>query len=168
MRKLSKAVPLIAAIFSFCLSGHSQAKEENENLHLRVAYETVFVSRTTRAYNEVLPNLARRAKSRLIDANPDLKGPIEEEVDAVALKLAERQAELDLDIARAWADRFTIEELREISAFFATPTGTKFAKSNTELIAAGLDAARRWGSKMGEELILNVEARLRERGFEIR
>lgn len=135
--------------------------------HLNIAYETVFITRTTRAYGEVLPNLARRVKARLSERSPNLKEAIERAVDDVALALAERQGELDLLIARSWAERFSEQELRDISTFFATPTGTKLARANTELIASGLDIARQWGQQMGIEMVRAVTEKLKKQGHEL-
>ena len=142
-------------------------KPEISQRHLNIAFETVFITRTTRAYGEVLPNLARRVKARLAERYPKLKEPIEQAVDEVALTLIERQGELDLMIARSWAERFSEQELRDISAFFATPTGAKLAKANTELIAAGLDIARQWGQQMGVEMVRAVTEKLKKQGHKL-
>lgn len=142
-------------------------KPEIEQRHLNIAFETVFITRTSRAYGEVLPNLARRVKARLVERSPKLKEQIERAVDEVALTLVERQGELDLLIARSWAERFSIQELRDISAFYATPTGTKLAKANTELIATGLDIAREWGQQMGIEMVQVVTENLKKQGHEL-
>lgn len=142
-------------------------KPEIAQRHLNVAFETVFITRTTRAFGEVLPNLARRVKARLIERSPELKDPIERAVEKVALALAERQGELDLLIARNWAERFSIQELRDISAFYATPTGAKLAKANTELIAAGLDIARQWGQQIGSEMVRAVTENLKKQGHQL-
>ena len=142
-------------------------KPEIEQRHLNVAFETVFITRTSRAYGEVLPNLARRVKARLVKRSPKLKKQIERAVDEVALTLVERQGELDLLIARSWAERFSLQELRDISAFFATPTGTKLAKANTELIATGLDIAREWGQQMGIEMMQAVTENLKKQGHQL-
>jgi len=135
--------------------------------HLDLAFQAVFISRTLRAFDEVLPNLVRRTENQLIEKHPNLKADIIRTVDAVALELAERQTELDLVIARRWAGRFSIEELREITAFYATPTGTKFAKQNVELIAEELDAARVWGAEIGRELVSQVRQKLKAEGHDL-
>lgn len=142
-------------------------KPEISQRHLNVAYETVFITRTSRAYNEVLPNLARRVKARLSERYPDLEKPISNTVDEVALALTEHQGELDLMIARSWAERFSEAELRDISAFYATPTGAKLAKANTELIAAGLDIAQQWGERMGIRMLRTVTEKLQNQGHKL-
>jgi len=142
-------------------------KKEISQRHLNIAFETVFISRTTRAFSEVLPNLARRVKARLIKSYPKLEQPIIDAVDDVAFTLANRQGELDQLIARQWAERFSEQELRDISAFYATPTGTKLAKTNTALIAAGLDIARDWGQQMGSEMVSAVTERLKKQGHKL-
>lgn len=135
--------------------------------HLNLAYQAVFISRTSRAYNEIVPNLARRAKEQLIEQHPNLKNDISRSVNDVALQLADRQAELDLAISRNWAQRFSKRELKEIAAFYATPTGTKLAKQNTELIAAGLEEARKWGAEIGRDLIVGVRKKLKASGHKL-
>ena len=150
----------------------SQALETDEaekitRAHLNLAYEAVFITRTSRAYNEVLPNLARRAKAQLIEKYPNLENDINQAVDESAIKLAERQRELDLAISRNWAKRFSESELREISAFYATHAGTKLAKQNTELIAIGLEEARKWGAEIGNDLILDVRQKLQASGHKL-
>ncbi|MEP3525693.1 MAG: DUF2059 domain-containing protein [Hyphomicrobiales bacterium] len=147
----------------------SQSIETDEitQEHLNLAYEAVFITRASRAYNEIVPNLARRAKAELSEKYPDLENEINRAVDETAIKLAARQGELDLAISRRWAKRFSKSELREISAFYATPAGTKLAKKNTELIASGLDEARKWGAEIGGHLIAEVQLKLKASGHKL-
>lgn len=172
-----KAIICVGALFFLIHAGNAgagtdapipaDAQEKITEAHLERALQAVFISRTLRAFDEVLPNLVRRTKGQLIEQYPNLKAEIIDAVDAVALKLAERQTELDLVIARRWAGRFSIEELREITAFYATPTGTKFAKQNVELIAEELDAARMWGAEIGRELLSQVQQKLKAEGHDL-
>lgn len=177
-RSVFRKFALLMSLLGFSAVSSAMAQDANSNAkppqkpeisqrHLNIAFETVFISRTSRAYGEVLPNLARRVKARLFERKPDLKQPIEQAVDEVALALADRQGELDLLIARSWAERFSEQELRDISAFYATPTGTKLAKANTELIAAGLDIARQWGQQMGAEMVRAVTEKLKKQGHQL-
>lgn len=135
--------------------------------HLNLAYETVYISRVTRAYNAIVPNLARRTKAQLAEKYPHLEKDIARIVDETASGYAERQGELDLRIARSWAREFSESELKEISAFYATPTGTRLAKRNTVLIAAGLEAAREWGAEIGAEMVADVLRKLKIEGHEL-
>lgn len=170
------SLKIILCINMLVLSSYALATElrtqsvkthEVTQSHLKSAYQAVFISRTSRAYNEIVPNLARRAKDQLIEQYPDLKNDISRIVDDVALQLADRQAELDLAISRNWAQRFSERELKEISAFYATPIGTKLAKQNTELIAAGLEEARKWGAEIGHDLIVGVREKLKASGHKL-
>lgn len=135
--------------------------------HLQRAYETVLITRASSAYRKVIPNLVRRAKEQLIQKYPHLRAEIIKTVDDVALSLIDRQSELDVRIARSWAERFSEGELREISAFYATPTGSKLAKQNTSLIAAALDSARAWGGEIGAALVTGVQERLTAQGHQL-
>lgn len=147
-------------------NGANQAQEFSEK-HLKLAYQAVFITRTSRAYNEVIPNLVRRAKAQLVEKYPKLEREINQVIEESALKLAERQDELDLAISRNWAARYSEAELREITDFYATPTGTKLARQNTELIAAGLEEARKWGALIGRDMIDDVVKKLEAAGHQL-
>ncbi len=142
-------------------------KKQITRYHLNAAYEAVFISRASRAYNEIIPNLAKRIKHQLSVKYPDLQQDINRVVDDVSLKLVDKQTELDLHIAKGWAERFNIAELREITAFYASPVGSKLAKSNTELIAFSLDEARKWGAIIGREMVGQVQEKLKKQGFDL-
>ncbi|MEM8837908.1 MAG: DUF2059 domain-containing protein [Pseudomonadota bacterium] len=163
---LPLAVLAIAACALIYSSSSWAQQKQFAQSHLDAAHEAVFITRTSRAYNEVIPLLAERARAHMVERRPDLKDDIEEAIGEAALNLVERQGELDLLIARSWAARFSEEELRDITAFFATPTGSKLARMNTELIAVGLEIARLWGAERGEEMIELVRQNLKEKGHE--
>lgn len=135
--------------------------------HLNTAYETVFITRISRTYSQVVPGLAARAKVKFTEKYPVLGADISKAVDEVALSLVERQGELDLLIARSWAEQFSEVELKEISAFYATPTGSKLAKANRKLIETGFDVAEAWSAKMARELIAKVQLKLKSQGHKL-
>ena len=83
---------------------------------------------------------------------PDLFREIADTVETQALELTARRGELDSEVARIWARRFTESELETVAEFFDSELGAKYKQMlpqiGEELIAAG----RRWTSRIGDEL----------------
>ena len=117
-------------------------------------------------FDNILPGLATTAKDRLIRIRPELFKEISATVDAVALELAVRRAELDADFARAWAKHFTEEELVAINAFFGSPIGEKYKVTATLVGRDLIQASNNWTNRVGDELLEKSIAELRQRGFD--
>ena len=60
-----------------------------------------------------------------------------------------RQAMLD-DFAALYAEKFTLEELRQVTEFYRSPAGAKFVQSVPELIQAGAQIGIKYSRKAME------------------
>jgi hypothetical protein len=60
-----------------------------------------------------------------------------------------RQAMLD-DFAALYAEKFTLDELRQVTAFYKSPAGAKFVKAVPELIQAGAQIGIKYSRKAME------------------
>lgn len=128
---------------------------------LAVARNLVELSGTSRAFDELLPNIADQAKNSFIRANPQMQLGIIEVVDRIALTLVSRRPQLDDMLARIWAVGFTHEELEELQAFYSSETGKKFASIQPELLGVQMGAAQQWSQSVSRELTEKVSAELR-------
>ena len=82
-------------------------------------------------------------------------------------KFAARKQELLDQIAMLYAQRLTTAELKEISSFFKSPLGRKFAGMQAGLAQQSMTLGRAWGQKIGQEIEQEIRAELRERGIEL-
>jgi hypothetical protein len=83
-----------------------------------------------------------------------------------ALKLVGRRADLDNDIARVWANAFTEDELKSITAFYKSPAGLKLADVGATVVANSLQAVKGWSDKVGHDLLENSRQELKKQGIE--
>jgi hypothetical protein len=60
-----------------------------------------------------------------------------------------RQAMLD-DFAALYAEKFTLEELRQVTDFYKSPAGAKFVQAVPELIQAGAQIGIKYSRKSME------------------
>lgn len=116
----------------------SQALEEEQidPERLRLARRVLDATDVTRPFDEILPDIADRAKTTLIRSNPQMQLGIINVVDRVALEMVERRAELENIMARIWAETFSDEELEELLGFYQSPIGRKYAQEFPLLLRA--------------------------------
>lgn len=158
----SLAVPMVA----MPMFTPAAVAQEVSAEHIAVAVEVVKNAGATRGFDNVLPRLAGQIIDRLIRLRPDLHQQVTAAVETVALKLAVRRAELDTEVGRIWAQRFTEEELRYLLEFYTSDAGKKFSDIGPVVVAESLQAVERWSGRVGEELLEKTREELRNQGYE--
>jgi hypothetical protein len=143
------------------------AAQEISQSHLAAAERLTLSAPQIGDWDRYLPGVAAATTDRLIRQRPDLFRQITDVVDAVAVKLVPRRAELDNDIARIWAKNFTEEELVAIDAFFSSGLGKKYKDVAVKTVGPDiLQAAKNWRSRLGDEMLAEATAELKKQGFE--
>ena len=68
-----------------------------------------------------------------------------------------RLDELDAEIATLYFERFSLQELEEITAFYGTPAGRKMAKEGPELVEASAKVGAAWGEQVALEVLEKMQ-----------
>jgi hypothetical protein len=144
-----------AAALAMLVSGAttlSANAQEVTDAQLAAAREAITSLKVTDLYDSILPSVAERLKGQYIQASPNFQNQISSVVDAQALALAPRRADLEKEAATIYAKTFTVEELRSISTFFNTETGKKLL-TNQPLVTRELGkAAQIWANGISRDL----------------
>lgn len=74
----------------------------------------------------------------------------------------EFRAEVDLNeftelLVPIYAERFTHQEIRDMIAFYQTPTGRKLASISPELTQAGMLAGQQWGAQLAQRVMQRLQ-----------
>ncbi len=165
IKTLAACLAFVAA-FAAAPLAPARAQEISPS-HLAAALDVVIVTQTGRNFDDVLPTLAVQVQDTLIRIRPDVHAQITAAVDAMALELVGRRAELNNDIARIWAQAFTEDELNAISVFYRSPAGAKLASSGAAVLSDSVRAAQAWSGRLQEELLAKSREELKRQGLEL-
>jgi hypothetical protein len=133
---------------------------------LAVALDVVRNTKDMKGFDDVLWKLSGQVENQLIAQRPDLSDKIIAAVQAAALKLASRRADLDNDAARIWAKTFSEDELKTIDAFFKSPAGQKYADQEGQIYQETLAAVGQWQDRLGDELVQQSHSELKTAGVD--
>jgi hypothetical protein len=100
----------------------------------------------------------------LIQLNPDLKDQITATMPNILPRFDPYMTTLKEDVARVYAARFTAPDLKAMIAFYQTPAGQKFGKESPVAAAEADQIARRWGTRIGEDMTDAVNRELAAQG----
>jgi len=109
--------------------GSVSAQEVSED-QIKAARAAISAMGITNDFDNILPGLAERLKSSMIQTYPNLGDTINSTVDATALALAPRRADLEREAAMTYAKTFSVEELKAIADFYNSPAGKKLLKDS--------------------------------------
>jgi uncharacterized protein len=147
-RSLSTALGVAAML---AIAAPAAAQEIAEP-HLAAALSAIDAIKATDEFDSILPQAAQALKAELIQKDPNLQGIIIATVDEKTLELAGRRGDLEREAALAYARVFSERELKEIAAFYASPTGQKLISDGPIVTREVLQAVQIWQRGVARDL----------------
>ena len=127
-KRVRRLSVMLAATAIVAFSAPSFAQEVSES-HMKAARAAVAAIHATDPFDNILPQAAAALQAQLIQKNPDLQELITNTVNAKALALASRRADLEKEAAIAYAKVFSEQDLNSIATFYQSESGKKLLDS---------------------------------------
>lgn len=93
------------------------------------------------------------------------------DIDEVFAKLADkfraRKDDIVTMVTPLWAEKFSVAELNEISAFFKTPIGQKLVREQPGIMQRSMQLGMAWGQAIGQEVETEARRELKARGIDL-
>ncbi len=146
-----------AAMLSMATASWSQ---EVSAEHLAAAREAVSASQSTASLDVLLPNLGEQAKGQMISNRPDAADKINTLVDEATIALAARRGNLEDEVARIYANIFTVDELKQVTAFYKTEAGLKLIRETPVIARSIEEAAKVWTAGIQRDLQQEIQKKI--------
>jgi hypothetical protein len=131
------------------------------------ARELLQVKGATSMFDPIIPGIVENTKNLILPTNPGLYKDVTDVATKLRNELAPRRNEVVDQIARMYAQRFTEAEMKEIIAFYKSPTGRKFVAEEPPIIDRGLQQAEEWSKKMADEVMAKFRAEMKKKGHDL-
>lgn len=141
----------VTLIVSAGLAGAAKAQDVTDE-QIKAARAAIDAIGATSRFDNILPGLAVRVKSTLVQASPNHEAEINAVVDEQALALAPRRADLEKEAATIYAKTFTQEELKTIADFYNSPVGKKLLADGPIATREVMKAAEIWATGVDRDL----------------
>ncbi|AMC13364.1 hypothetical protein RL73_03770 [Liberibacter crescens] len=128
--------------------------------HLKAAHKAIKALNVTAQFNVILPNMAEKLKSNLIQVYPNYSDSIAAVVNDQALKLVVRRVDLEKEIENIYAKNFTISELNVISEFYSSEAGKKLLANGPTIITDMMKSADVWAASLSKDISKNTDEAL--------
>ncbi|WP_438747967.1 DUF2059 domain-containing protein [Pararhizobium sp. O133] len=129
----------------------ARAQDVTED-QIKAARAAIAAIAATNGFDNILPNLAERLKTTLIQSSPNYQELITKTVDDKALELASRRSDLEREAATIYAKTFTVDELNAIATFYASDAGKKLLNDGPIAQREMIKAADIWAAGVSRDL----------------
>ncbi len=163
MIKILQAFTVAVALTSFA----PPLKADEEAARLAAAKDLVARIHVEATMKQVLPSMFVQIRNMLVQQNPKIAKDLDEILPRVMEKFFTRLDEIKDPIAAIYARRLSEAELRQVIAFYDTPTGAKLVTMQPDIARESMELGGRWGARIAGEAVEDMKAELRKRGHSI-
>lgn len=135
--------------------------------HLALARKYVDLTDKSGMYEVTLVEMGISTMRQLIQQNPEISAPLNTAITKVLETYKGRKSELFDQFARVYAQRFTMEELQQIVAFYESPIGVKLAGSNLAINTDLQTVMKVFNNNLRPEFFAKVRAELKAAGIDV-
>ncbi|WP_296572513.1 DUF2059 domain-containing protein [Phreatobacter sp.] len=135
--------------------------------HVALARQVVELSGASASFENVIPAFVEQAKSLFLPTNPDLGRQFNEVGDQLKAEFQPRVNELIQGIAVAYAQRFTVEELRRIQAFYQSADGQKLVRTIPSIMEETFGRSQQWSQVVTRDIVARFREEFAKRGIRL-
>ena len=132
-----------------------------------MAREIIDLKGSTALFSPIVVGVIERVKSLHLQTNPALRKDMDDVAAALRKQFAPRTAELLAEVSKFYASAFSEAELKQILAFYRTPTGKKVIAIEPELLQDAIAGLKDWQEDFGQEVLSRFRAEMKKRGHDL-
>lgn len=154
----------VAMLLAFGPAAHAEQPPAGS---VAAAKQLIAATGATAMFNPLIAGVVEQAKLLFLQQDPALAGDLNVIAAKMRTDLQPRFGEITDEVAVLYAKNFTEPELKEILAFYKTPTGQKLLKTQPNIIGSSMDFARNWANKLSEEVVVKMREELKKKGHNL-
>ena len=162
---MSKRLMIIGVMLLFSISTAPAQTPSPEALAM--ARNLISTMKLTDQYKALLPVILMSIKPAVVQGRPE----IERDYDAMAAQIADAYAPYYSSMvdsaASLYASNFTVDELREIDAFYRLPVGQKLLQKSLAITQQSMQIGQDASRKAAEDLRIRLTDLLRQKGHKM-
>jgi hypothetical protein len=169
MKMLTRAIVRTIGAGAVCLSvmTASPAAFAADAASIAAAKQVLTVTGATTMFRPLIAGVVEQARLLYLQQNPGLGKDLNDVATKMRADLEPRFSELVDEMAKMYGDAFTEKELKDILAFYESPTGKKLLDKQPKLVDSSMGYARDWANKLSEEVTAKMREELMKRGHKM-
>jgi uncharacterized protein len=157
---------LVVVLSLFVTTGATQAQQPSATA-VDLARQIILIKGGNNMFDPIIPGVIETAKNNFLPTNPGLSKDLNEVALLLRKEFDPKRAELLNEVARAYAERFSEQELRELVTFYKSPLGQKVVIEEPRALDNGMSRAQTWANNFSEVVMSRMRAEMKKRGHDL-
>ena len=166
-RTWNAALTGAALLAAVVLGGSAIAQPQPSAEAVDTARQIITLKGGETIFNTLIPGVIEQSKYMFEQQNPNLGNPLRDVATKLRNELAPRQAELNSEVAKVYASRFTEKEIKDLLAFYQTPLGRKLIAEEPKALDQSMTYAQDWARRLSDEVVVKMRAEMKKLGHDI-
>jgi uncharacterized protein len=154
------------ALLALALLAAPVRAQEPSASHLAAARDLMEVTGVLSPVNELIPTFSEQIRRQNV-TRPEVAKDLEEVLKTLQPEMQLQRQQVTNIVSRTYAKWLTETELKEVTAFFKTPTGTKYSKVQPDLVDDVVNDVQVWTQQASEYLMVRVRAEMSKKGHQL-
>jgi len=165
---MRKHLWMVVGCLTLCLLAAAPARAQSPDPDaLAAARELLSTMKFSDQFKAILPVVIQSLKPAIVQNRPEVERDYDAIMPLILQGMTSRLNELGEATAAVYAANFTAGELRDITAFYRTPTGQTFLQKLPVVTQQSMAIGQRFGQAVTSELQNRITEELRKRGHKI-
>jgi hypothetical protein len=162
VQRAARPAAVAIALAVFMQPAHAQ--QQPPAASIQVAKQLIAATGATAVFNPLIGGVVEQAKILFLQQNPALAKDLNEVAAKIRTDLQPRFSEISDEIAKLYASNFTEQELKDVLAFYQSPSGKKLLTTQPKVIELSMNFAGDWANKLSDEVIAKMRDEMKKRG----
>jgi hypothetical protein len=133
---------------------------------LALAREVAIGSGMTRSFDAMSEPLLGQLQQMNV-TRPEIQADLNQVVEMLRPEIELQKQQMVNTAARVFAERFTEAELKDIAAFYKSPTGTKFVEQQPLVLDDIVRELATWTQNVSEYIMIRARAEMAKKGHQL-
>ena len=164
IRSASRLAATAAALF--LLASPVLAQSQTSASDLALARQVAVESGMTRSIDAMIDPFFDQLRQMNV-TSPDIRNDLEDVIKVIRPEVEKQKDQMIDKAAQAFANHLSQSELKEIAAFYSSPTGKKYVQVQPLLLDDIVRDLATWTQNMSEFIMLRARAEMAKRGHQL-
>ena len=134
--------------------------------HVALARELITINGLSRLVDPFMPQFSAQVRRGAV-TRPELTKDLDQVLESLKPEVDQQRQVMVETTARYYASTFTETEIKDLIAFFKTPTGQKYLQLSPKVLDGLAIEAQRWAERTSEQVMSRVRAEMAKRGHQM-
>ena len=166
IRFASRCATLAAALVLLAGPALAQATAQPSASHLAIAREAVVNSGMSRSFDIITEPLLAQLQQMNV-TRPEIKKDLDQVVEGLKPEMELQKQQMVTAAAKVYAGIMTETELKELNAFFKSPIGMKYVRTQPQALDDIVKEMATWSQTLSEYIMIRARAEMSKRGHQL-